>query len=459
MFWLLTILAYVRYVHRGGILNYVAVLLLFTGGLLSKPIAVAVPITLLLLDFWPLCRWHPAQGAAEQPGTTLRHSSPGAGVAPPQFRSLLLEKVPFFLLSALVGWVTVLAQADLGAIQSLERVPMGARLSNSIVACVLYLRKLVWPVDLAPIYPLRCDWPWWQVATAALVLLSIWLWVALQARKRPYLLFGWCWYAVTLLPTLGLVQVGLQGMADRYTYVPLIGIFLLMVWEISERTAGLRYSRIAQRTASAAVTGACILTTLATLHYWRATIPLFEHAVRVTRNNYIAHRFLGTEYKNNGDFSQAERHYRQSLMIEPNRAPTHRLLGAALFRKGDFQAALDQYLEALRLNPRDFLVHRELAEFFIRCADSRFRNPRKALEHARLACRLSRYRNRDAVMLLAEVCVENHESQQAAEAAQKALALSVGPREIQRVMQLLTNLPRIPAANSEQELSLPRNVR
>lgn len=450
LFWLLTTLAYMRYVRRGGSRNYLLVLLLFAAALLSKPIAVSLPITLLLLDFWPLARL--PQIATGETGAPIVLPERPLNFADlrRRFESLLLEKAPLFVLSGLACGVTVVAQSDLSAIQPLAEVPMGVRLSNSVVACALYLRKLVWPVDLSPIYPLRHDWAWWQVTGAGMLLLSISLWVAGQARRQPYLLVGWCWYLVTLVPTLGFVQVGLQGMADRYSYVPLMGLFLLTVWEVSERIAGLRHARSVLGIGAAAATGACILSTVVNVQYWQGSVPLFEHAVRVTRNNFIAHRQLGMAYQSNGSLREAEKQYRESLRIDPNRAPTHTRLGDVLFQEGDSQSAFEQYSLALKLKPRDAQAHRKLAELFMRSPDAGFHDPRKALEHARLACDLNHYRKRDLVAFLAQVCAENHEAQQATAAAQKALALSVGPQEIQAAMELVTNVCRIAAVDGER---------
>jgi len=426
-------------------------LVLFTAALLSKPIAVSLPITLLLLDYWPLARWWPPQTEEDESGVpaTPGHLPPKAANATQHLGSLLIEKLPFFLLSGLACWVTVLAQSEVGAIRSLAEVPMSVRLCNSIVAPCTYLRKLVWPVDLAPIYPLRHDWAWWQVIAAGLLLINISAWVLWQARKRPHLLVGWCWYLVTLVPTLGLVQVGLQGMADRYTYVPLTGVFLLIVWEVSERATRLRHSKTVLGIGVAAVTGACLLCTLANARYWQASTRLLEHAVRVTKNNYIAFLFLGMAYENEGDPLQAEDQYRESLRIEPNRATTHRRLGNVLLEQGDRDGAFDQLSLAVQLKPNDPQAQRSLAEFLLCSPDARFHDPSKALEHARFACELSHYRKRDLVAFLAQVYAENHETQQAAYAAQKALALSVGPQEIQGAKELLATISRLASVKNE----------
>jgi Tfp pilus assembly protein PilF len=456
-FWLLTTLAYLRYVRRGGTRSYLLVLLLFAAALLCKPIAVSLPITLLLLDFWPLARFRLPQTAPGKGSLSPQTGAPNLSPEQlPKFSgrgqrvgTLLLEKAPLLLLSGLACLVTVLAQADLGATKSLAEVPMRVRLSNSIVAYVLYLRKLVWPADLAPIYPLRYDWVWWQVAASGLLLLSMSLLAAAQARRRPYLMVGWSWYLVTLFPTLGLVQVGSQGMADRYSYVPLTGVFLLVVWEVSERTAGLRHRRAVLGIGAAAVTVVCALCTIVNIQYWEGTARLFEHAASVTKNNDIAHQMIGIARQSDGNLRGAETEYRESLRIDPNRAPTHTFLGVTLFQEGDSQGAFEQYSLALKLKPKNALAHRQLAELLLRSTDARFHDPRKALEHAWLACEFSHYRKRDFVAFLAQVCMENHETQQAADAAQKALALSVSPQEIQGAMELAADISRMAAVKND----------
>lgn len=448
LFWLLTTLAYLRYVHRCGTLNYMLVLLSFTAALLSKPISVSLPITLLLLDFWPLGRWKCTAQAVKTATTSgeqiFRVSNRGLSL-----KRLLFEKAPLFLLSGLACWVTVLAQRDLGAILSIAQVPVSVRLRNSLMACAIYLRKVLWPVDLAPIYPLRYDWAWSQVAGSGALLFSISLWVARGAKARPYLLVGWCWYLVTLIPTLGFVQVGLQGMADRYTYVPLIGVFLMAVWEIAERIAEHRQAKAILAIGAVGVTAACILCTIPNVEYWQTSTRLFEHAVRVTRRNFLAYSLLGMARQNDGDLRGAESQYREAIKIDAKRAPTHRLLANVLFQEGDSQGAFDQFSLALKLMPADPQAHRNLAELFMRSPDVRFHNPRKALQEARIACELNHYRKREFAVFLAQVCAQNHEERQARDAAQKALALSVGPQEILGAAELLTNICSMARANSE----------
>jgi cytochrome c-type biogenesis protein CcmH/NrfG len=446
VFWLLATLGYVRYARRGGAENYLLVLLLYVGALLSKPVAVSLPFTLLLLDFWPLGRYRPPQrGSPKASGAVTAPARPGQGFGP-----LLVEKLPLFVLSGLACWITVAAQTDLGATKSLAEVPMGARLSNSVVACALYLRRLVWPVDLAPIYPLRHDWLWWQVAGCGLLLLSISLWAVAQAARRPYLLVGWCWYLATLFPTLGLVQVGSQAMADRYAYLPLIGVFLLLVWDVSERIGGMRRARVVLGIGAGAAVAACAISTLATVRYWRGSIPLFEHAIRVTDGNYIAYRQLGMAFLDGGNPIEAEKCYRESLGIEPNDVLTELCLAEALLVQGDSPDALEHCSLALKLKPASALAHGQLAELLIRSTDARFHDPSRAIEEARLACGLSHYRNRRLVTVLAQAYAENGQVREAAGAAQKALALSVGPEEVQGAAELAANIRLTGAADNEQ---------
>ena len=270
-----------------------------------------------------------------------------------------MEKLPLFLISGLFCGITIFAQAEMGAVRSLAQAPMGVRLSNSIMACALYLWKMVWPSDLSPIYPLRYDWPWWAVGGCGALLLGISSWAALEWRRRAHLLVGWCWYLVTLLPTLGLVQVGPQGMADRYTYVPLIGIFLAVVWEISER-AESQIAKPALASAAAASVAACAVVTVVNTGYWHSSVELFAHATETAPNNYIAYRQLGMAFANNGAFPEAERNYRRSLAIKPDQAITHRCLGEVLVREGRDNAAFEPSSAALELRSEGRLHPRQV---------------------------------------------------------------------------------------------------
>jgi Flp pilus assembly protein TadD len=439
-FWLLATLAYLRYTRERKVSSYLLVLLLYAAALLSKPIAVSLPLTLLLLDYWPLGRLRPARDM-RQARAPVGFKEGGEEDEPIRLAVrlglLILEKLPLLVLSGAICWVTVVAQADMGATASLAEVPLEVRLGNSVVAATFYLRKIIWPADLAPIYPLYYHWAWWQVAGCCAVLLLISLWALWHAGRRPYLLVGWCWYLVALFPTLGLVQVGSQGMADRYTYVPLIGIFLMLVWRASEL---IRLPRIAMAVGATGLVGACAASTFVTVGYWQGSLSLFRHATQVTDGNYIAYCQVGLALSSAGKFPEAESAFRQSLTINRKQALTERCLAEALFFHGDSQEAMQHYSLALKLRPADAQTHGSLAEFFMHSRDPHFHDSRKALEQARLACELSRYGNRDLLADLAQICAENHGFKEASSAARRALKLSVAPQEIQSATQLLADL-------------------
>jgi hypothetical protein len=420
LFWLLTMHAYIRYVQRPGQARYFAVLALFAGALLSKPIAVGLPITLILLDYWPL-------------GRLRAHA----------FRVIVAEKMPLFLMSGIDCYVTVLAQSDLGATSTLQEVPMGSRLNNSVIACIVYLRKMLDPVDLAPIYPLRQDWSRFQVVCCLLILLSISALAIVQMRRRPHLFVGWTWYIITLLPTLGLVQAGKQGMADRYTYVALIGIFLAVAWECASLANKIRNSRMAGVSLAFAAVACCAIATWVILPNWRNSVSLFEHAALVVPHNYIAHRQLGLAFLTDGNLNAAERQFRESLGIVPRQPYTEIWLGDCFFRKGDCGDALEHYLKARKLRPDSAVVHHKLAQLSLLAQDVHFRDRKQALEEERRACELTHYEDREPLESLARIAAENRLFGEALFVARIALQKCVIATETQRVTELIANIVRM----------------
>lgn len=475
-FWLLTTLVYVRYTRDRSPLSYLLVLLAYAASLLSKPIAVSLPITLIALDYWPLNRLESPGRPSGLVGPIFdrlyrmfsaermrRTSNPAAdGPAPPESSAewpsrltlrrllpFLIEKIPLFILSGMACVITIIAQKELGATASLREVPMWVRLNSSVVAYLVYLRKMIWPADLAPIYPLQA-WPWWEVAGCGTLLLLVSAYAFWEARRRPYLLVGWCWYLVTLLPTIGLVQVGSQGMADRYSYVPLLGVFLLLTWEFCE---GFEKSSCGRRVLSGAAAGivaACAICTFVTVGYWQNSVSLFEHAIRVTKRNYIAYCQLGLACMNENKVAEAKGFLVESLRINPHQPITERELGEILFSQGDSYGAVEHYVVALNFKPNDAETHAAMAELLDHSKDSRFLNPLRAVGEARLACELSHYRDRTLVVQLATICAENNLIKEACVAAQKALELSVAPQDIQSARQLLADV-------SEKEKSNGKN--
>ena len=280
---------------------YVVALLCFTLGLMSKPMLVTWPFVLLLLDFWPLRRF------------TLSNINTQL----PVILRLVREKIPFFALSAASSIVTFLVQQGWGAVVPLEHVPLALRLLNVPVSYLRYLGKLAWPMDLAVMYPYVLGWPAGVVLGALLVLAGTTFLVLWQHRQRPYLLIGWAWFLGTLVPVIGLVQVGNQSIADRYTYLPSIGIFVLVVWGVAEMVGAKPARRVIGAVAAAVVLTACALRAQTQALCWQTTETLFRHALAVTSNNVVAHNSLGFYHVTQSNVQEAQRAFRAALAIQP----------------------------------------------------------------------------------------------------------------------------------------------
>jgi tetratricopeptide (TPR) repeat protein len=333
LFWFLALFAYVRYVERPGVGRYFVLTAWFVLGLMSKPMIVTLPFVLLLLDFWPLRR------------------PPGLG--------LLREKIPLFALSAITSIATYLAQRHSGAVGAFGAVPLGLRSANALVSYATYILKVFWPSGLAVFYPYPAAIPLWQAAASAAALAAVtfaalWLW-----RRAPYLAIGWFWFLVTLLPVIGLVQVGGQARADRYMYVPIIGLAIALAWgsaDLLRRWPRVRFAL------AAAVLIACVPATRAQLAYWQNSETLFRHALAVTAGNDVAEHNLG-DYLIGipGELPEAIAHLQASIRIAPNSAKTHTELGNALSRvPGHEREALAEYEAAVRLAPDSALTHDSL---------------------------------------------------------------------------------------------------
>ena len=321
---------------------YGLALAMFACGLMSKPMLVTTPFVLLLMDFWPLRR---CQGPTRFP---LR---------------LLVEKVPFLVLALASCVVTYLVQEKGGAVLGVSYFSMESRLANALMSYERYLGKMVWPEGLAPLYLRRGAWPWWQASLAAGFLLSASSLAVWQARRRPYLPFGWFWYLGTLVPVIGLVQVGMQSMADRYTYIPLIGIFIVAAWGGEELAARWRLPGLVLGAATAVVLGGCILLTRAQLGYWKDGETLLRRMISATEGNYMAHYNLGNVYSRKGRLLDAVREYEAALAAEPNYAEAHNNLGTVLLRERRFDEAIAHHAAAVRLRP-EFLYFFNLANAF-----------------------------------------------------------------------------------------------
>lgn len=337
-FWMLTLLAYRSYVLRPGLARYLSVALLFAFGLMAKPMLVTLPFTLLLLDYWPLERFRGSDGRSAWP-------------------RLLLEKVPLMALTVASSAITFAVQQRGGAVHGVDSLPVASRLANALVAYAAYIGKTLWPADLAVLYPLSRLVPsWWPLAAAAL--LGLCAATILGARRYPFLPVGWFWYLGTLVPVIGLVQVGDQSMADRYTYVPLIGLFIIAAWGVMESPWA------AVRKAGPAV-GVVLVTlsaalTRAELGHWRNSVALWEHAIAVTSGNFTAHNSLGLALQSQGMWDEAIVHYREAIRINPRYSEAQFNLGVALEAREKVDEAISHYREALRLKPDYGEAHNNL---------------------------------------------------------------------------------------------------
>jgi tetratricopeptide (TPR) repeat protein len=331
-----------RFRPAPGSVWYILALLCFSLGLMSKPMLVTLPFVLLLLDFWPLQRFRP--------------SAPATGPSFPW--RLLAEKVPFLLLAVASSVVTFIAQRKGGAVST--SLSLGARVANAVVSYMRYIGKTLWPRDLSILYPHPGHWPAWEVAASVVLLLAICAVVILLARRRPYLAMGWLWFCGTLVPAIGLVQVGIQSMADRYTYLPLIGLFIMLVWGFAELMADRPWRAKVLAVGGVSLLAACALLTERQIQFWRDSAALFGHAVKVTRDNYLAYNNLGFFLSGQGKTAEAMENYRISLKINPAYEDALNNVGYALAGQKKYQEAIPYYEAALRLRPNHAEVHNNL---------------------------------------------------------------------------------------------------
>ena len=332
VFFMLTLLAYVCYVRSPQVGRYLVVVFVFACGLMSKPMLVTLPFVLLLLDYWPLAR---IKG---------------------QFGKRVLEKIPLIALSAVSSIITFLVQK--GVVGRAEDLPILERINNAVISYVLYIWQMLWPVNLAVFYPHPENrLPFWEIASCLLLLICITA-VAIGLRKqRPYLVTGWLWYLGMLVPVIGLVQVGWQGRADRYTYLPEIGLYIAATWGVTELTAVYRHQRTILSTAATLVIGALSLCACVQTSYWGDSETLFRHALAVTTNNDVAENNLGIVFLGQGKVDEAISLLQSAVDLRPDNSPAHENLAKALLQKGQVTDALIHYRKLLELQPDNMEVH------------------------------------------------------------------------------------------------------
>ncbi len=352
-FWVSTLGAYGLYVRKPGVSRYLLVLLSLALGLLCKPTLVTLPIVLLFLDWWPLRR----QGSPVTLFDDLMKPSPFLGHP---WSRLLVEKFPLLVLALSAGITAVVGQQRIGAIQAMEAFPFPERFTNAIVSYVWYLWKMVLPLDLAVYYPHPGLPPSWKWGGSLVILVAVTAWAFRHARDYPYLTVGWLWYIVTLLPVIGLIQIGAQAMADRYTYIPLIGAFIMVVWGAYGAAGDRKRPQAALAVFFTVLMIALAVSTTRQLAYWQNSRSLYSRALAVTEGNYLIHNNLANELAAAGETDEALFHYLEAVRIYPDYADGHYNLANTLIGLGRDDQAVHHYLETIRIRPDYDKAHNNL---------------------------------------------------------------------------------------------------
>ena len=455
VFFMLTLLVYVHYVRAPSIGRYLFVAVVFAFGLMSKPMLVTLPFLLLLLDYWPLNRI--GRLAFGKPAARQAVVSGQRSVVSGRFFKLVVEKIPLIALSTVSSVVTFLAQR--GAVGWTEQLPVLARINNAVVSYVAYIWQMLWPVKLAVFYPHpEHRLPLWEIIVSLLLLLGITA-VAIALRKqRPYFVTGWLWYLGMLVPVIGLVQVGWQGRADRYTYLPQIGLYIVAAWAVSDLIALWRYQRTIL--SAAAILTIAVLSWRAWVQtsYWRDSETLFTHALAVTSNNDVAENNLGIVFLRKGKLDDAISllqaavdlrpenapahdnlakallqkgqvadalvHYRKLLEIQPENLETRNILGTVLIQQGRIREAIEQWQKALAIQPENGNAMSNLAWVFAASPEDSVRDGARAVELAKNALRISGGKIPMIFRTLAAAYAENGRFREAIETAQHGVALA-----------------------------------
>jgi tetratricopeptide (TPR) repeat protein len=381
LFGLLSIGAYAHFARRLQRRWYLLALLFFAASMMSKQMLVTLPFVLLLLDYWPLHRVPstsfdvPSGGSVEPASRSNAKDRTGTGTGteerPPflqrPVKLLILEKIPFLALSVLFCVVAYATHQQSGTMSLMKSLSTETRLFNAVLVYIIYLRQTVWPSGLAVFYPHVGDGiSVFAVVSAAFVIFAVTFVAWAQRRRRPYLLIGWLWYLGTLVPVIGIVQIGAQRMADRYTYVSLIGVFIAFSWLIGSFIAARTWCRIIVPGLAVAAVAAFSWIAYLQTEYWENSVELFNRALAVTENNTTAHNNLGTALYSRGKYEQAIYHFQAALSIDPDSSKAHNNLGNALDEQKLYDEALVQYREAVRTGPTNAMAHNNLAVLLVK---------------------------------------------------------------------------------------------
>jgi tetratricopeptide (TPR) repeat protein len=328
--------SYAFWAQKEKLSQYLLCLILFAGALMSKPMMVTLPFVLLLLDYWPLNRWPKA------------FDERGKGIN--SVGGLILEKIPFICLTIVSSIVTFWGQNEDKSLASLDILPFHTRITNAIVSYAAYLGKIFWPVNLAVYYPYDFSIPLWKILISAIIIILITFAVLYYIKKLPFLFVGWFWYLGTLIPLIGFIQAGMQAMADRHTYLPFIGIAVMMTWEISHLFPNKNTRKNILFPAGVAIIIFLSVLTWRQCGYWKNSSTIFNHAIRVTKDNDRAYNNLGSYYSTQDKMMKAIYHFNQAINISPNYG-TYNNRGNAYARLGEYQRSVDDFSKAISLKP------------------------------------------------------------------------------------------------------------
>ncbi len=345
LFWLLTMAAYLHYVKAPKLSRYLLTLLTFALALMTKPMVVTLPFVLLLLDYWPLRRFKP--GALDSYTASADDNRSTTDVRKTAY-CLVAEKFPFIFLVIILSIITLRVQSSAGAVQSMH---LAQRMAIAVISYCQYLIKMVWPAKLAVLYPLPVVVDKGSLAVGLIVLVAITVMAVYYRRCRPWFLMGWLWYLGTLVPVIGVVKVGVAAIADRYTYLPSIGLFIIVAWAAAELFNRWRYGKLLLTTLAVVILSAWTVCTWFQVAYWRDDITLYEHTLDVTENNFVMHHNLGVILIDQGRLEEAVIQFRHALRINPHLYDAHNNLGIILFEQAEYDEAVVHFNEALRLKP------------------------------------------------------------------------------------------------------------
>jgi protein O-mannosyl-transferase len=354
-FWFMTLLGYFYYTKRPSAGRYLLVFALFVFSLMSKPMAMTLPFVMLLLDYWPMNRFSSAKRAEDRNGNKKYQWECGR---------IILEKAGFFIFVGISAAITVVGMQKGRAINLFNLLPDMHMLSQTLVHYAVYIQKTFWPAALAVPYSTVRSYPFWQVWGAGALLSGISVFVFWKARRYPYLPVGWLWYIITLLPVIGIAKVGPQKIADRYTYMPLIGLFIMIAWGIPDAIGKWRYRRSAIAISSAVTVVALMVCSWFQTGYWKDSQSLFIRALTVTEGNYKTHANLGVLLVEKGEYDEAIRHFRKAINIRPDYVDAYNNMGIALRKTGRSEEAKAYYYKALQIRPKYSQAHYNLGVAF-----------------------------------------------------------------------------------------------